>query len=740
MITAENLIQHFEKLRIGYVFSVLFLAALSELQAQQEIPLGTWREHISFNAVSFLASGDSKVFAASENAVLRFDPADQSFEVYSNLNALSGNGITAMVYDEQREQLIVAYEHGGIDFIRENETLTYDRLTNLPDVSVSLAIRHIRIAESNAYLSTAYGVVVFDLQRNEVRETWRNLGIGGLALAINQSAILNDSIYLATSNGIIKGSLTANLLDFNQWQRFGTGDLNAEIGKISSINNKIVAGINERGVYKFNGTDWQLMMDLPVLNEYTLFSVSGNTLFLGSQNRLVSTQDLINSEDRISDQFSSVEDALLLSNEIWIADSGAGFLREQGDGWQLTIPNGPASPFIFKTGVLNNQILAIHGGYSTQFLPNPSINRISVFENGLWSFRDTEIDHITDVEEGNGGELFISSFSEGIEKVSADGTSTLFSADDYSFPRITSIKNSSNGLWISSYNTISSLHLLKADNTISSFISSSLAGRYPIGMEVDGSGNVWMLLAQIGGGGVLIIRNDGTELRLLTEQPGSGLLPDREVLSIAVDKNDYVWIGTAEGVAYYTSYSGDGVRPIVDGRFLLNDERITALAIDEGNRKWIGTERGLWLFDEIGEEVIHNFTMENSPLPSNVILDLELNLQNGELFITTDKGLVSFRSDATAARFDFESVKIFPNPVTPSFNGLVGINNLMENATVKIVDVSGKLVNQIQGNGGAASWNLTDHNGKRVTTGVYLLIAILPDGSESFAGKLVVLD
>ncbi|NBW35977.1 MAG: hypothetical protein EBR30_13330 [Cytophagia bacterium] len=147
----------------------MLTAANIDLQAQQEIPLGTWREHLSFNAVKFLASGDDKIFAASENAILQFGVNDQDFAVYSNLNALSANGITAIAYDDQRDQLVVGYQNGALDFIREDQVLTYTRLINPSDVTVSTAIRHLLIAENNAYISTAYGMVVFDLGRNEVR-------------------------------------------------------------------------------------------------------------------------------------------------------------------------------------------------------------------------------------------------------------------------------------------------------------------------------------------------------------------------------------------------------------------------------------------------------------------------------------------------------------------------------------------------------------------------------------------
>ena len=74
----------------------------------------------------------------------------------------------------------------------------------------------------------------------------------------------------------------------------------------------------------------------------------------------------------------------------------------------------------------------------------------------------------------------------------------------------------------------------------------------------------------------------------------------------------------------------NAIKPIFDGRFLLRDDKVTAIAVDGGNRKWIGTERGLWLFNESGEVLIHNFTKNNSPLLSDVIRDVEVNGETGE--------------------------------------------------------------------------------------------------------------
>jgi hypothetical protein len=137
--------------------------------------------------------------------------------------------------------------------------------------------------------------------------------------------------------------------------------------------------------------------------------------------------------------------------------------------------------------------------------------------------------------------------------------------------------------------------------------------------------------------------------------------------------------------------------------------------------------------------LVYNFTDSKCAIPCYKIIDIEINTQSGEVFISTDRGVVSFRSDAKDGS-DFQNVKIFPNPVTPNFNGTIGISGLATDAYIKITDVSGKLIWQTQANGGTATWNARDYNGRRASTGIYLIFSASQDGNESFVGKIAVIN
>ena len=165
-----------------------------------------------------------------------------------------------------------------------------------------------------------------------------------------------------------------------------------------------------------------------------------------------------------------------------------------------------------------------------------------------------------------------------------------------------------------------------------------------------------------------------------------------------------------------------------------------AIAIDGGNRKWVGTNDGLWLFNEDLTKVLLYFNADNSPLPSSYISDIKIQPLTGEVFFATSQGLISYRGTSTEGDENFDSVKIFPNPVKPDFTGLVGISGLASDVSVKITDVAGNLVYETKAQGGTAVWNVRDYNGKRAATGVYLIFCAASDGSAKFVSKIAVVE
>jgi hypothetical protein len=239
------------------------------------------------------------------------------------------------------------------------------------------------------------------------------------------------------------------------------------------------------------------------------------------------------------------------------------------------------------------------------------------------------------------------------------------------------------------------------------------------------------------------------QYKILSVDVGNGNLPSLDIFCFTEDLDREIWVGTDKGIAVFYNpsaiFSGnnfDAQQILIQegdyGQYLLNDETIKCIKVDGANRKWIGTEKsGIFLLSEDGLDQILHFTVENSPLFSNNIIDVAINSENGEVFIGTEKGLISYRSDAIEGKITQVKTHVFPNPVRESYNGPIAISGLVANANIKITDINGDLVFEGFAKGGQAIWNGKNKRGDRASTGVYLVFSTDINGLEKAVSKIL---
>ena len=224
---------------------------------------------------------------------------------------------------------------------------------------------------------------------------------------------------------------------------------------------------------------------------------------------------------------------------------------------------------------------------------------------------------------------------------------------------------------------------------------------------------------------------------------------------IAEDKEGNIWIGTDVGP--FMIQENEIGQPTVtfyqvkvprnDGTnyadYLLNNVDISSMAIDGANRKWFGTNgAGVFLISSDNMKQEENFTTENSNLLYNNISSISINQQSGEVFFLSDNGLCSYQSNAIAPSQEMtkDHISVYPNPVTPDYTGLVTITGLTYDADVKITTATGAIVAEGRSNGGMFNWDCRNKQGKRVASGVYMIITATSDGKKGTVGKIAVIN
>jgi ligand-binding sensor domain-containing protein len=366
----------------------------------------------------------------------------------------------------------------------------------------------------------------------------------------------------------------------------------------------------------------------------------------------------------------------------------------------------------------------------------------------------------------DGNSLFIGSHGKGVIEIQNDVpvnrftyvNSTLkyvFTGDTITYATGVAMDSDGN-LWVTNYDSDSSLNVFTRERVWKAFWTPTKKAGAII---IDDNGYKWFATPRtsvVGQNiGLCIYDDNRTPLdasddrfRTLNTQPGTGLLPTNEIKCLLKTRNGEIWIGTDAGLVkflnpgrVFTSDFYESERTIIEqagyGGYLLGDEVIYSMALDGAGRIWVGTNKGVWLIARNGRDILLNYNIENSPLPSNNVLSVGVEGKSGEVFFGTDKGLISIRGDATDPEEKLGKLKIFPNPVRETFNGQVSIEGLTEDARVKITDINGHLIFETVSQGGRAVWNCRTLSGYRPATGVYLVFAIDKNGDESSMGKIL---
>jgi hypothetical protein len=742
------------------LITISFLLTTLFVFAQENIPIGTWRTHFSYNSAKTIAVGDNKVFVAAESGIFIYDKSDNSISTLGKINGLQEDNVASLYYDELRNTLIIGYTSGNIDVLRENEILSLDLLTN-SQVLGSKKINNV-IADNNfAYISTDYGLLKFGLDKLEVTETYRQLGQDASQIKVFQSAILGDSIFLATESGIIASNINnnTNLFDPINWKRHdqnnGLPVSSAQI--IFKLDSKILAGFQNQGLYIYNSGTWMIASTLQSSDFISAYS-DGSEVAIIADDILYIIDDVIVTTPISDPLIMSLSYAIVFNGDIFIADEINGLLTNVDQQFQSIKPSGPVSNEVFNLYYRDNEIIGLSGGYNDARQPFNSNSGFYSFKNGGWTnYNNTNLgtDTFNDVVDvaydASTQAHYYASFGYGLLKIDDAGIVSIINENSSTLQNIsvnqpsvyvTAVESSKEGLWVLNYGASSVLNLLSGGEW-----------QIPISLNTNMLTDItntqrqlWMIVDPNIGGGILVFDKASEQTRYLTSQSGNGGLPNSIVNSMAVDQDGSIWVGTNEGVAVFSNPNNilegnvDAILPIFENRQLLRDERITSIKVDNGNRKWIGTQSGVWLFDENADLQLENFNILNSPLPSNSIIDIEINEVTGEVFFATSNGIISYRGTATEAKETHSTVKIFPNPVTADFMGTIGISGLAKNVNVKITDSNGKLIWNTKSEGGTAVWNSRDYNGNRASTGIYFVFSSSQDGEETFIGKIAVVN
>ena len=768
-------------IHIRYLLKVISIVLLFQFVIissilSQDILQGEWRDYLSYRKCFRIAETPEWTYCGSESGLISYNKTNGTIRKHSKVTGLSDVLVNTIAYSEETDYLIVGYQNGNIDLLKEGQSPI-----NLSDIkrrimTADKKINKIFTYGQYAYLACGFGIVVLNLESVEIKETYY-LGGNGNYLNINDITVFNNNLYAATESGIFKANLDSpNLLDYSYWSRLEyLPQPTDEYTQIEIYQNTLFTVYTDL----ISGNDKIITFDE---NNYQVWNYYNDTTIndICSENGFLTvaapTHGTVYENNTLIKDFTAYGVEHIYVNtqgEIFAACTYTGFISLNDDGsFKYYSINGPWYSKVTRVAAKNDHIWVTSGAKSTLTSQKPCA--IYSYIDGDWTSYTQENNQYMNLtgntykiafDPGNIDHVFVGTFGYGIVEFLNGEIINLYRKDDD--PIFSNIRDAvrirtsgiqfdnQNRLWVLLDLVSNPLFILDKEGNwenlqISNSKLNSNKKQYS-DLLITSRGHIWILTFDAE---IIVLEDEGNGSYSLKDfyiKNQYGTLINK-ANCLEEDNEGNIWVGTNNGpIVYYSPWnvfqindvSGYQITiPRNDGTnnvdiFLLS-EAIFDIKTDGGNRKWFATaSSGVFLTSPDGKETLANFRDDNSPLLSNGITGIDINEKSGEVFIATDLGLVSYGGSATTGFDDYTDVYVYPNPIRREYDGPITITGLVENSIVKITDINGVLVWETKSLGGQAIWDGRNFNGDKVATGIYLVMLATEDGLKSHITKLL---
>ena len=172
-----------------------------------------WEIYPSYHNSLKNVAGNEKIYSLCNNNLLSYQPDNQELYLYDKTNLLNESNIAFIQYNNSVQKLLIIYSDGNIDLLRKNETVI--NIPQYKNTNISNKDIHgVNISGKYALLSTAFGLVVLDMDKEVIVNTYT------LERETYAAVIYENKLYAATTNGVYTGDMALNLLDKKNWNYF----------------------------------------------------------------------------------------------------------------------------------------------------------------------------------------------------------------------------------------------------------------------------------------------------------------------------------------------------------------------------------------------------------------------------------------------------------------------------------------------------------------------------------------
>ena len=737
-----------------------FLLSLFALSFNaQVISSSKWSDLFSYNNVLAIREDNGKLIAATENGIFYYTPATGELSKLSKANGLHEVKISAFDYNPETKIGLVGYANGSMAVITP-EGITY--VVDIPIASGytgNKKINHISISGNLAVISVGYGVSIFKLDKKEFGDSSFFM-VNGVYEAAKEAVIKDNLLYVVTAAGLKSHEMDVTFPIFSTWNTVATGNFT----QISGSSTIAYANAN---TVKFG--DGNSFANLPKsFTDVRDVIVTAQNIIVADANE-VSVFNISGAFVKSYDVGESLNSGFYSDSKIYAATKVSGIKNEAGD---LLKPDGPYNNTSYKIDVLGAQIVISSGGrvgYNEPIIRNLGYYH---FDGRQWMYPElfknsnatyNVLDAV--INPSKPSEIFFTNYtpyngSKGIYKMGNNILQKIYASTGVWENLSSGVTfDENNQLFVSSMANDGKIGFYYYSNSLDNFILVNVVTAGGSQKPIAKDGMLFIPAAHNNNGGLLIYdyRNTPTSLsddRFKILKKSNNLPSNGDgVVSVAVDKNDDIWIGARAGLRIISNASSiiseenPQTDPIIIeenglGEELFRDRHVLQIEIDTGNQKWISIDGGgVFYMNSSGEQTLKHFTKENSPLPSNSVTDIKVDNTSGKVYFVTVDGVMVYQGDVLDVSENFGDVLVYPNPVVYSkYKGNANIRGLAEKTNIRITDAAGNLVHQAVSRGGYYEWNLNNQRGVRVASGIYFLLMTNSDGTDTATAKIAVVN
>jgi hypothetical protein len=748
--------------RFYTLFTVLLLCALNGIS--QDAAIGEWSALLPYNSAVGVATDGTTLFTIGQAFFTYNSHNGEGPVAYSKVQGMSGIGMQSIGYDAATGTLILSYTDGNIDLFKDNT------FYNIPDLKQQVLFEnkqvfHIYAENGTAYLCTSVGIMVIDLIKRLVTNTWP-LYLNNEVSPVNSLIGNGKYFYIIPRTGLYR--IDKNNTQISLLQAWQCMDSTDTFFNIAAVYNQLFFS-TKKTVFTLTAAD-TLQQVYSSADHIQHIDGGYNNLMIGVSRNPGGAVKIMNMAYTVVDSFDctdSMAQAVQLSDSsIWVAVPNGGLeKRTATNQTKFVFPDGPSSPYTFDLYAYNRNLYIAHGGYSSAYFANHSYNGFSNYNNGKWKLYkrgsypllDNSRDFTTITKDESTGTLYAGSYLDGLFVENSDTSSEVIGQNSVFDGSIAYGSDAhqilglgldrSDNLWVSMMFSRHQLYAKTKDGTWYKYLVPAV--NYGGPLAIDDSGQIWFVCSA--GLGIAVFNTNKTLGDIADDASyhfiagiGYGNLPSNAVYCIAKDKKNQMWVGTDNGIGIVKNCIARQNTTVCDAEIPLDNvcslfvgQIVTSIIVDDLDRKWIGTHHGVWLISADAQQVIYHFTAANSPLPSDLIQKMCIDGLTGDVYIGTDEGLVSYHATVTDGNVSGGNTLVFPNPVPPGYSGSIAIRGVPANADVRITDINGQLVYHTKAQGGQAIWDGRDYTGRRPQTGVYPFFVSSGDGRHTSTGKIV---